>query len=226
VSGQFLIALVTGSGLGLVASTHCVLMCGPLAMIAQARGGGTVRYLAGRFVVYTLLGTLAGSVGRVLTVWSGARWAEAALSWTLAVMLALAALKLLRRPGAPLLKLGVKPRHNRIGRALARVADEPLLLGAATALLPCAALFGALGSAAAIGHAGAGALFMAAFSTVTGLSMAGAGQLARVASLGRRARAGLAVVMFAGAIVMAMRPLPMLRADGARPSCPLHAGVR
>jgi sulfite exporter TauE/SafE len=228
VSRDIAIAIATGASLGLVASAHCVLMCGPLAMTAHARGGngGSARYLAGRLVSYTLLGALAGSAGKVASALPFGPWVEAVFSWSLALMLLLAAYKLVReRQKPPLLTLGTKPRTSFLGRSLARVAHEPLLLGAATALLPCGALFGGLAAAAALGTAQAGALSMALFATVSGLSLVSVGQLARVVSLGPRGRRGLAVLLVAGAAIMVMRPLPALRADSKAPACPLHDGA-
>jgi sulfite exporter TauE/SafE len=229
VSRDIAIALVTGAGLGVVAAAHCVLMCGPLAVLSQARSGagGSLRYLLGRLVTYTLLGSLAGSVGSALLSWSRAHWLDIALSWALAVTLFVAALKLVRTaPRERLISLGKAPRASWLGRGLARVAHDPLLLGAATALLPCAALYGAIGAAAALGSATSGALALASFSLVTGVAVTGAGQLARVTQLGQHGRRGLAVLLLAGAAVMVVRPLSTLRAHDEAPSCPLHAGVR
>jgi uncharacterized protein len=228
VTPEIAIAMATGAGLGLVASAHCVLMCGPLAMMSHARGGnaGSARYLAGRLVSYTLLGALAGSAGKVATALPFAAWVEAFLSWSLALVLLLSAFRLVRERVRPqLVALGKKPRTSWVGRSLARVAHDPLLLGAATALLPCGALFGGLAASAALGSAGAGALSMALFATVSGLSLVGVGQLARVVSLGPRGRRGLFVLLVAGAAIMVVRPLAGLRADSKAPACPLHSGA-
>jgi sulfite exporter TauE/SafE len=229
VTRDIAIALLTGGGLGVVAAAHCVLMCGPLAVLAQSRGGasGSLRYVAGRLVTYTLLGGLAGSAGSALLSWSHTHWVDALLSWALAITLFLAALKLVQRaPRERLVSLGSRPRKSWIGRGLARIAHDPLLLGAATAVLPCGALFGAVAAAAALGNAQSGALALATFSLVTGVAVTGAGQLARIANLGARGRRGLAVVLFAGAVLTALRPFPTLGAQDEAPSCPLHAGAR
>lgn len=190
-------------------------------MLAHARGGGSGRYLLGRLVSYALLGAFAGSVGKALTSLPFVRWVEASFSWLLALMLALAALKLVRRRAsaeAPL-TLGKEPKRNIIGGVLARLADEPLLLGAATALLPCGALFAAVVAAAALESAPFGALALATFATLSGFALVGAGQLARFFSPGRIGRRVLSVALFAGALVMALRPVGALRATHQPPSC-------
>ena len=101
-----------------------------------------------------------------------------------------------------------------------------LMCASATALLPCAALYGALSAAAALGSAQAGAVSLATFSLLSGLSLVGAGQLARLGSLGARGRKGLALLLLAGALIMAFRPLATLRAEDGLPACHLHAEVR
>lgn len=218
-------AVLSGSSLAAAAVAHCTLMCGPLALSARVRRGGsaTLSYFAGRLVSYTLLGALAGSLGHALLLSPWARWAEAGLSWLFALTLAYTAATLLRGPTqAPLLSLGTKPRTSWVGRLLARVADDPLLLGVATALLPCGALFSALTAAAALGSAGAGAIAMSTFAILTGVAVIGVGQLAlRVRTLGtsRQHKRALAVVLALGAIVMLLRPLPMLRESDAPPAC-------
>lgn len=225
----FVVALATGSSLGLASSAHCAVMCGPLALASKVRGGvqATLAYFVGRFVSYTVLGALAGSVGRALLLSPFARWAEALLSWLFAATLVYAAFSALRagqqraaggEREAALVQLGNAPRANVVGRMLAHVADDPLLLGAATALLPCGALLSALTAAATLGSALAGGLSMASFATVSGVAVVGVAQLGRTgvrSLLGRRLMAGALLI---GAAIMFYRPLPGLR-EGAPPAC-------
>ena len=217
--------MLGGAALALVSSVHCVAMCGPLAAASQARRapGAGARYLLGRAASYTLLGSLAGSVGQALLTTRWARWAEALLAWALALALLHTALGFLglRRPSS-LLTIGRGPRRSRIGSLLLLVADDPLLLGAATALLPCAALYGAVLASAAFGEAALGALFMAGFAAGTTPAIVGGAQLAQLSRLGERGRRVLGTVLIAGALVTALRPLSVLGAD-TTPSCPLHA---
>ena len=100
---------------------------------------------------------------------------------------------------------------------LARVVDEPLLLGAATALLPCAALYGALIASAALGTGALGALFMLSFGLVTTPVILGAAQLARLASLGVAGRRALGALLLAAALITALRPLSLLQAADQPP---------
>jgi sulfite exporter TauE/SafE len=218
-------AALGGATLAAVSSVHCVAMCGPLAAASQARGGSgaSTRYLLGRAVSYSLMGSLAGGLGEAMLTTRWARWAEAALAWALALALlhtALGFFGLWRSSG--LIKLGRGPRRSRFAALLVHVADDPLLLGAATALLPCGALYSALLGSAALGQSGYGSLFMASFALVTTPAVLGGAQLARLAQLGERGRRALGAVLLAGALLTALRPLSVLSAEPAS-SCPLHA---
>ena len=220
----WVVAALSGAGLAGAASVHCLTMCGPLAAACQARGGkeASLHYFLGRFVSYVLLGCLAGSVGQGLLATRWSRWLEALLAWTLAAVLLHAALSSFGLFQAPkLLRLGLGPRSNWVGRMLSRVAHDPLLLGAATALLPCSALLGALLASAALGSGAEGALSMACFALLTTPALLGAAQLGRVARLGTTGKRAFGGVLIAGALITALRPLPALRAE-AEPSCPLH----
>jgi sulfite exporter TauE/SafE len=203
-------------------------MCGPIALASRVRHGGRagLSYFAGRLVSYSLLGSLAGGVGRVLLLSSWARLAEAGLSWLLAATLTYTGWSLLRAAPRPRLsKLGRAPRTSRIGALLVHLADDPLLLGAATALLPCAALFSALVASATLGSAGYGALSLATFAIITGAVVVGVGQLARLRGRLPGLKQVVGAALLIGAAITAYRPVPMLRADSGVPVChlPGHA---
>lgn len=223
MESSLLIALLSGSSLAVASSAHCVVMCGPLALTARVRGGArsVLPYLGGRLVSYTVAGSIAGSIGNALLLTPWARWMEAGLSWLLAAALLFAGISALRsgRAVSPLVSIGKGPRASFLGRALARLADDPLLLGAATALLPCGALFSALAAAAALGSAREGALAMAAFATLSGLAMAGAAQLGSLRARGPVFTRAIGAVLVVGALVMLARPIPMLRAGDRVPAC-------
>lgn len=218
-------AALAGAGLALVSSIHCLTMCGPLTAAVQARAGqgASARYLLGRIVSYGVLGLVAGSVGQSLLQTSWARWAEAALAWTLALLLLHSAFGLFGASArTTLVSIGKGPRRNWTGKLLARVAHDPLLLGAASALLPCAALFSAVVASAAFAQGGGGAVLMASFALATSPALLGGAQLARLAQLGKGGRRALGLVFVAGALLTALRPLSTLQAESPA-SCPLHA---
>ncbi|MDB4990399.1 MAG: putative rane copper tolerance protein [Myxococcaceae bacterium] len=220
------LAVLTGSSLALVSSAHCAVMCGPIALASRVRYGSYagLSYFGGRLVSYTLAGALAGSAGRVLLLSPWARATEAVLSWALAGLLLYTALALLRGARKTrLLQLRKRPRVSATGRMLALVADDPLLLGAATALLPCAALFSALVAAARLGDAAQGAAAMGTFASITGLVVVGVGQLARLRVHAPIFRRMVAAALLIGAFITVYRTLPLFGSDGEVPAC--HAVV-
>jgi sulfite exporter TauE/SafE len=219
------VAMLTGAGLAAAASMHCLAMCGPLTAAAQARGGARAgaRYLLGRLVSYVTLGALAGSFGQSLLATPWARWAEALLAWSLAALLLYTAAGFFGLASRPkLLQLGRAPRTSLASRLLAAAAHDPLLLGAASALLPCAALYGALVASAALGRGALGALAMAGFALLTSPALLGAAQLGRLAQLGPRGKRAVGSLLVAGALLTAWRPVPGL-SQGGTPSCHAHA---
>ncbi len=208
-------SLVAAALAGAAAVPHCVGMCGPISAAACGAAPGRrakFEYQAGRLVGYALLGLAAGGAGALVAQSLPARWTSAFLSWSLALGLAAAALRLLRpsRPTAALVPLriegGEDPPLSRGRRAL------PLGLGLLTAALPCGVLWAALLIAAGTGSAGGGALAMLLFGAVSGLGTLGVGvvaqQLVRLSSPG--ARRLLALSLALGAVVAALRPLPAL----------------
>ncbi|HEY6880487.1 MAG TPA: sulfite exporter TauE/SafE family protein [Polyangiales bacterium] len=216
-------AALAGVSLGALSSAHCTLMCGPVALVSRAHGrtDGALAYFAGRFASYVAIGALVGGLGSALLTTRWASTVERILSLVLVASLLWAAFRAWSdRPSSPLVSLGRGPRPVGISRVLARLAEEPLLLGAATVFLPCATLFAAVGAAAATGSALGGAVLMSAFAVVTGVAVVGlGGVLARVLS-GRSRRVAFTVMLVLGALLTLMRPTV---AHG--PSCPLHAGV-
>lgn len=220
-------AAATGATLALASSAHCAVMCGPLALAARVRGGASASasYLGGRLVGYTAAGALAGAAGHALLASPLARHAELLLSALLVALLLAAAREHLRSATTErpvLVQLGTAPTTSRMARLLVRVADEPLLLGVASALLPCGVLFLALAAAAKLATPWLGAVVLGSFATVSAAvlltaSMLGARVLRAVA-----ARRLLGVVLVAAAGLTVYRALPLLSPGGA-PTCPLHA---
>jgi sulfite exporter TauE/SafE len=219
-------AVLTGLSLGTLSVAHCTLMCGPVALVGRAHGRNdrAVAYFVGRLATYTALGTLVGGLGGALleTTWSAV--IDRVLSLVLAGSLLWAAWRAVApRHGGQLVSLGRGPKRAGTARVLARLVEEPLLLGAATVLLPCAALFAAASAAAATGSALGGAVLMAGFCSVTGVAVVGVGGLLERLLAGRRRRLAFAVALVIGSVLTLLRPAPI--AASHPPSCPLHAGA-
>lgn len=215
-------SVIAGAVAGLASIPHCTAMCGPLAAYAcsgHADGSGGTRYQLGRLISYSTLGAFAGALGGV-TAWSlpGA-WGSALLSWSLALGLGLAALRLWRRPSQPLLKLRAKRNERNsateslVSRALGVLGTHPFWVGLGTALLPCGALAAAVLIAASTGTAWLGSLSMLAFSFVSGVGLVGAAWLFRKLALRPSLATSrvLAAVLALGAILFTIRPVHALR---------------
>lgn len=217
------IALGAGAGAGLLSTLHCAAMCGPLAAAQGVRAGraAAVRYGAGRLLSYGAAGALAGATGRVLFATTGPV-VGAVLSASFAAALVVVAVRLWRAPAAgPAVVAIGKRRRPLAARAIAALRPGPLAFGALTALLPCAALWAALAIAAGTGGALPGAAAMLAFAAVSSVGLLASSWLG---SAVRRRRLGtrraLAVLLVAGAFLVAIRPLAAARAAGDRDAPP------
>jgi len=182
---------------GLLGSAHCVGMCGGLIAVASDGASGARQrisvqagYQLARLASYITLGVIAGSLGRALDLAgqaAGLGKAAAALAgvtmslWGLAAMLEAVGVAL-RLPRLRLLP-GFVVRF--LGRARSRSPlARALLLGGASALLPCGFLYAFALAGAATGSALGGALVMAALwlgnlPALVGFGFALAGLLGR-----------------------------------------------
>ena len=241
-------AIAAGAVAGLASAPHCAAMCGPIAAFACGRATPTasgfrswarpVRYQTGRALGYGVLGVAVGGTGGWITGWLEAPVGAAMLSWSLAVGLGLAALRLWRaRPGPEpgLVSLGrarrtdlrtpphlhtpprvhtqsrLRTRRGGITTVLARLPSEPLVLGTLTALLPCGALASALLLATGSGSMLGGAVTMLAFVTTTSIGLLLAGWLGGRMPRGGASARVLATGLAVGAVLLVLRPLPALR---------------
>lgn len=132
--------------IGLAASPHCALMCGPLGCAVLSAGRpqaatlpAMVVYHATRLTAYAIIGALAAGVGTA---------AEQAFSWPLARALPWVLVFLLVMFALRLDRWFPKPRWLSRGHgkmmSWARRTPTPVLgamLGAATPLLPCGPLY-------------------------------------------------------------------------------------
>jgi len=157
---------------GLITSLHCAGMCGPLACslmpVRDARTDpqavSTVYHLS-RLASYSLLGALAGGLGRMPLTWisnSTLRW----LPWVMVVFfvgLALRWDRFLPRPAA-LARISLQLGSWIRGRSRVSAAAA---VGFATPLLPCGPLYFILALALLSGSALRGVEFMLAFGLGT-----------------------------------------------------------
>jgi uncharacterized protein len=157
---------------GLVTSLHCAGMCGPLAcMLAPAKDDradpftvATV-YHGARLTGYTLLGALAGGLGRLPFDLAGGS-AVSVLPWVLVAFFLVVGFRLEKRLPrlAVLTRLQWKLQNALRGRSRLRVAA---VMGAATPILPCGPLYFLIAISAFAGSAVRGAEFMLAFGLGT-----------------------------------------------------------
>ena len=170
------LAGITGPGTallaGLVTSLHCAGMCGPLAcaLMPAARDDSDPQVVASvyhltRLAGYTLLGALAGGVGRwplALLGESALRW----LPWLLVLFFVALAFRLDQRlPRLPLFGRVYAALLARLrGGSRVRAAAA---LGLATPLLPCGPLYFLLSLALLSGSALHGAEVLLAFGLGT-----------------------------------------------------------
>jgi uncharacterized protein len=156
---------------GLLASAHCVGMCGPIVLAyATQKGpdGLPVRswwmhaaYNGGRIASYAALGIAVGFLGTMVSNLD--TWASA-LSIGGGVVMILAGLVMLNLFPLPAIATSspfVRTVHARL--LLRPTLGSKLALGLLTPFLPCGMLYAMVGKAAASGSAMAGGLTMAVF---------------------------------------------------------------
>lgn len=162
--------------LGLVGSLHCVGMCGPIALALprsteQRRAAfwtGRLLYNLGRTVTYTVLGIIAGALGRSLHVAGLQQGLSIACGILILIYLLTRVLGHWRWPGDILLPRMVAPLQRALARRLGTGSLPGLFsIGLLNGLLPCGLVYVALAGAAATGNLLHGALFMATFGLGT-----------------------------------------------------------
>ena len=193
--GMLVVAVITASLLG---STHCVGMCGPLAMWASGLGESpsrsqvirsTMLYHMGRLLTYSLAGAIAGGLGSLVDIGGGAlgiQLAAARIVGTLMMVIGVVRL-------AGYWGIGKSPalgnQPSRIGAMVAKArpyvhklspSGRALTVGLLTTLLPCGWLYLFALVAAGTGSIATGAVVMAAFwaGTVPALTAMVAGSMA------------------------------------------------
>jgi hypothetical protein len=175
--------LVLLFGASLLASAHCVGMCGPYVAVCTAqfvpRGAtpGARLYLrilfnAGRIGTYGLIGLMVGAFGQIaqaLAVRAGLPGLVALVAGICAGAFGLAMIGWIRDParalGGAWLQRWLVAWRTRLNSAPA--AATPLMLGALQGWLPCTLVYAAASRAGAAGTAGMGALTMVVFGLGT-----------------------------------------------------------
>jgi uncharacterized protein len=166
--------LVPVAAASLLGSVHCAGMCGGFVAIAgdgtrgKARWVSQLSYNAGRLLSYTVLGALAGSLGRAVDLAGNAAGigrVAALVSGSLMILWGMGAL--LETQGVRVFR-GRWTLPRRVTSALASVRRLPaawrgLVLGLSTTLLPCGWLYAFAVTAAGTASPAQGALLMAAF---------------------------------------------------------------
>lgn len=162
--------------LGFMGSAHCLGMCGPLIISLPGQHTASRTFLqsrlsnqAGRLLVYTLMGAVAGALGEALIPNALQRGLSIAAG-SLILLIALLARfgKGLDVPVAgPWVRLVSRFRRRWSGALQQSTPSALFLWGALNGLLPCGLVYAGLAGALATGSAGAGALFMALFGLGT-----------------------------------------------------------
>lgn len=180
--------LVSAFVMGLLGSTHCVVMCGGIVgvlsggLVPLGRSGGSatarrvrlaLSYNAGRIASYAAAGALAGAFGALVDRVPVLRGAELGLRFAAGlVMLGLGLylagvwrrFALIERAGLPIWK-HVEPLARRL--LPVRSMSAALGLGALWGWMPCGLVYAALGLALASGSASSGVFTMIAFGAGT-----------------------------------------------------------
>jgi sulfite exporter TauE/SafE len=234
--------------MGLLGSTHCVVMCGgvvamtcsalplarrgrPLAQLPYVLG-----YNAGRIVSYAVAGAAAGALGRTLQSLGAVEHAGLGLRLfaglvMIGVGLYLAgfagALRWVERAGEPVWRR-IAPLARRL--VPVRTPAHAVALGLLWGWMPCGLVYAALAAAVTSGSSLGGAATMAAFGAGT-LPMlvtmgSAAGFVARVARGPRTRMAAALVVAAFGIVQIGHAGAAWARGDGAGPhACCTHAAL-
>lgn len=171
--------------LGLVASGHCVVMCGGISgalglVTAKDRDGAPKRslllaYQAGRIVSYSVAGLLVGSVGDGLIAVLDVDGVRTGLRIATGVVFATTAMAMLSRWKSPGLGIGrlLWPHIARIGRRLVPVVNawRALAFGMLWGWMPCGLVYTVLLVAALAARPLQAAAIMLAFGLGTLPSM-------------------------------------------------------
>lgn len=163
--------ILTGFGMGLAGSLHCVGMCGPLMMALPLHSFSMAKkiiaivlYHSGRLMSYAMLGAATGMVGRQFFIGGYQQAFSIAIG-----MVLLATVLVTRRKGTLLQRSWL---YKKVQSLMVRFLQQPSLktvwmMGAANGLLPCGMVYVAMVAAASTGSVVYGSLFMLLFGSGT-----------------------------------------------------------
>ncbi len=157
--------------LGLVGSTHCAGMCGPLVMALPAAGidrgrllAGRLAYNGGRIATYAGIGSAFGLLGQSFAMAGLQRWVSIAAGAAILSGLLTSSRFVLSGPIQQL----VTTVKTRLGRLLLRPGFGARFgLGLLNGLLPCGLVYAAAAGATATGSMVDGISYMLAFGLGT-----------------------------------------------------------
>jgi len=152
--------------LGLSASGHCVLMCGPLVAAVQPRAWSrAVLMHATRITVYAGIGAVTGAAGAAVSGLGASRW----LAWIVAAALVAQAFVSWRGvTGRGPVGLAAGRVVSALSRRLRTQSDwAPVMWGLINGLLPCGMVYSAATLSVGLASPGVGAAAMAAFGLGT-----------------------------------------------------------
>ena len=161
--------LITGLGLGLLSSLHCIGMCGPIALsLPVHRFFGWERftrifsYHAGRIITYSTLGFLFGWFGRGLHVAGLQQWVSIVSG--ILILLFLVQEYIFRATVFPLFMQRFRSfTQGAMGRLLkGKTPQDLLLMGMINGLLPCAMIY-----IAVAGSLNGGTVFLSTLNSLT-----------------------------------------------------------
>ncbi len=184
--------LIAAFSAGFLGSIHCMAMCGPIAGYGcgmprtNRRWFDPLLFVGGKFVSYSLLGLLAGGLGKWV---SSSHWLPKTEAWlSISVGTAMAVIILYHWvvPAGKSVHWSI-----RIFRPLLRKIGDPessgsrnllpaLSLGFFAALLPCGLLYAMLLRAGATGSILSGMLMMQAFGIGTSPALIGIGAISHL----------------------------------------------
>jgi len=170
--------LWTGFVLGLLASFHCVGMCGAIALALPGRPGaaaltghyvaGRVLYNLGRTTTYALLGSVAGLAGKGLHL-AGVQQSLSVASGALILLLVAVPERFTNQLAH---QLGFSRPLGWVKTTLARLFQQPsgralYATGLLNGLLPCGLVYLALAGALSMAGVAGAAVYMACFGLGT-----------------------------------------------------------